>query len=103
MYVRKDLNILNIIDSGVIYFNAALFMFIIGFIIGKLLTPSLLTMFIQVIVCAIIYLIILIVIKDELIIGIKKRVFKTNAIHAMSCYQDFDKVYKELKDFLKIR
>jgi len=32
-----------------------------------------------------------------------KRVFKTNAIHAMSCYQDFDKVYKELKDFLKIR
>ena len=76
MYVRKDLNILNIIDSGVIYFNATLFMFIIGFIIGKLLTPSLLTMLIQVIVCAIIYLIILIVIKDELIIGIKKRVFK---------------------------
>lgn len=32
-----------------------------------------------------------------------KRIFRTKANHAMSCYEDFDKTFKEIKDFLKIR
>ncbi len=76
IYVRKDLNIPRILGSGVIYLNVALFMFIIGYVIGMILPSSTLTMIIQIGVCSIVYLTTLLIVRDELVMNMIKKIFK---------------------------
>ena len=76
VFVRKDLNIPKILGSGVVYLNASLFIFIIGYVIGMLLPHSTLTMIIQIGVCSIVYLITLLIVRDELVMNMIKKIFK---------------------------
>lgn len=72
--VRKDFNINIILKKSYKYIIAGIIMFIPTFILGKYFTPSIMASLIQVAIGVIIYGIMLIILKDDLIINVIKSI-----------------------------
>ena len=75
-FVRNDINIIKAFRNSKSYIIASLLMFTVGIGINYLFGNIMLTMVIQIIVCSIIYLLTLIIMKDELLTKIKNRIYK---------------------------
>lgn len=78
--VRREIKFTDVLKISIKYFIASLIMLIISFIIGKLINNNILSILIQIFVSGIIYLTILIIMKDSLILEglerIKKKLYK---------------------------
>ena len=76
IFVRNDINVGKAFSKSKTYIIASLLMFVAGIGINYLLGNRMITMIIQLIVCALIYGTTLLIMKDELLIKIKNRIVK---------------------------
>jgi len=75
-YTRKDFNTINIIGLSRNYIIASIFMFISCMLISKNIVDNTLSVLVQGIIGAIIYVIVLLMMKDKFLISILSKVKK---------------------------
>lgn len=77
LYTKDVITLKNIISSSIKYIISSIIMFIIVIIIGKVLTPGLLSLCVKVIVGSIVYIVSLLISKDQFTIDIINQVLHT--------------------------
>lgn len=75
IFVRKTFNLFKIFKSSLLYLSSATIMFIVSCVIDRIINNQLYSMLIQVFVSAVVYFILLIIFKDEIICNFKNKIY----------------------------